>query len=144
MLRNILGVIAGYAVMALCIFLVFTVAYLVLGADGAFRPESWQVSTTWLILSIVVGLGAAWVGGLVCQRIAQSTRAAVYLIAVVVILGIVTIVFTGDPAMTDPRLVDPGWQNAMNNAQQPAWIMYLNPFIGALGIAWGGGLLSKE
>ena len=56
--------------MALSIMVVFTAAYLVLGADGSFRSESWQVSTIWLILSIVVGLGAAWVGGNVCQRIA--------------------------------------------------------------------------
>lgn len=144
MLRNILGVIGGYAVMALSIMVVFTAAYLVLGADGSFRSESWQVSTIWLILSIVVGLGAAWVGGNVCQRIARSMRGPVYLIAVVVILGVVTIVTTGEPTMTDPRLVDPGWLEAMNNAQQPMWIMYLNPLLGALGVAWGGGLLSKE
>lgn len=130
--------------MALSIMVVFTAAYLVLGADGSFRPESWQVSSTWIILSIIVGLGVAWAGGMVCRRIAQSTRGPIYLIVVVVILGIVTIVLTGEPTVTDPRLVDPGLQDAMTNAQEPTWITYLNPLIGAFGVAWGGGLLSKK
>ena len=39
-MRTIVGVIAGYLVMALLIFATFSAAYLLMGADAAFMPGS--------------------------------------------------------------------------------------------------------
>ncbi|MBM4109337.1 MAG: hypothetical protein FJ255_11125 [Phycisphaerae bacterium] len=64
--RAILAVIVGYIVMAAVVFGLFTGAYPLLGADGAFKPNSWEVSTTWLAASFALGLIAAVMGGLVC------------------------------------------------------------------------------
>ena len=76
MLRKIIGVVAGYVIMALLIFILFTLLYLVIGADGAFQPGNYQASGTWLVLSFILGLIAAVVGGFVCVLIAKDKKAA--------------------------------------------------------------------
>jgi hypothetical protein len=44
MMRSILSVIAGYVVIFLLIFVLFTALYLVLGANASFKPGSYQPS----------------------------------------------------------------------------------------------------
>ncbi len=51
MLRVVIAVIVGYAVMAFLVFATFSLLYLMLGADGAFRPGTFEPSTTWVVLS---------------------------------------------------------------------------------------------
>lgn len=88
MARNILGVIVGYLSMAIFIFVAFTVFYLVLGADGAFEPGFYKVSTTWLIGSILLGIISALFGGWVCTLIARNHKAGIVLTGIVLVLGI--------------------------------------------------------
>ncbi|MDQ3667052.1 MAG: hypothetical protein M3410_10870 [Acidobacteriota bacterium] len=42
MLRAVLAVIVGYVVMVLLVFATFSLAYLLMGADGAFRPGTYK------------------------------------------------------------------------------------------------------
>ncbi len=89
MLRKIIGVVAGYVAMAVLIFILFTVLYLILGADGAFQPGNYQASGTWLVLSFILGLIAAVVGGFVCVLIAKDKKAALWLAGLVLVLGLI-------------------------------------------------------
>ncbi len=54
MLKSILGVIVGYVVMAIFSFAFFTCAYLGLGVERVFEPESFDISTIWMVLMVVV------------------------------------------------------------------------------------------
>ena len=54
MLRNILAAIAGYFVMALALFVLMSVVWMILGANGAFQPGSYEVTGTWIIATIIV------------------------------------------------------------------------------------------
>lgn len=47
MLRNLGGAALGYVVMAAVVFLTMTLAWIVLGPEGAFRPGVWDISGTW-------------------------------------------------------------------------------------------------
>jgi len=57
--RKIIAVVVGYIAMALLLFITFTVLYLILGTEGSFKPGSFEVSTIWVICSIIVSFGAA-------------------------------------------------------------------------------------
>ena len=60
MLKSILGVIVGYIVMAIFSFAAFTCAYLGLGVDRVFEPDSYNVSAIWIVIMIIIAL----VGGI--------------------------------------------------------------------------------
>ena len=141
MLKLIVAVIAGYVVMGILVFTTFSGAYLVMGADRAFQPGSYAPSMLWLILSVVLGFLAAWVGGVVCARIGGSGRAPKVLAAVVVVLGLLMALPALNPA-TDPRPTvragTVGNMEAMSNARQPVWMALLIPIIGAAGALVGG------
>ena len=141
--RIIGSVVAGYIVMFLAVFILFSAAYLTLGASGVFQPGSWDPSGGWIVSSIVVGVLAAVAGGYVCAAIAKNPRGPKYLVGVVLVLGILfaipVLTGSGDVAATvRPDTV--AMFDAMSNAKQPAWIVLLNPLLGAVGVLIGAKL----
>ena len=143
-LYNTLAVVAGYLAMAIIIFIVFTLAYLIMGPDRAFKPAVYDVSTLWIAISFLVGLSAAILGGKVCRLIARNLTAPKYLIMVVGAWGVLLAlmaVSTTAPELGIRAAGEPTAMQAMNVAIQPDWISWSNPFIGMLGAALGSGLL---
>lgn len=144
MIRNIGGVILGYILMALLIFLTFSAAYLLMGASVAFKPETYEPSNLWLVTSTVLGLVAAVVSGYVCASIARGGRAPLALAVLVVVLGVLAAVpalraaNAGRERLTRPNEVSN--MEAMQNAVQPGWVALLNPFVGAAGVLVGARL----
>ncbi len=139
MLKSVGGVIVGYIVMFILVFVLFSLAYMALGANGAFKPGTYDVSTLWLAISVVVGLVAAIVGGFICSLIAPNSKAPLALVVLVLVLGLLTaipVLMSNDPR---PNIRDASVGNleAMMNARQPAWIALLNPLIGAVGVMLG-------
>ena len=145
MARKILGVIVGYVVMALLVFLTFSVAYLAMGANHAFKPGTYNVSLRWIALSFVLGLIAAIVGGYTCALIARSTGAAQVFAGVVVVLGILFAipVLTGSDTRPNTRPAEVPNMQAMQNARTPAWVALLNPIVGAVGVLVGASIRQK-
>ncbi len=139
---NLLAVVASYLVIGITIMVTFSLSYFILGAEGSYQEGSWNISTTWVILSIAAGLGAAWLGGKVCTRIAGNFVAPKYLIALIVVLGIATAMTTNPAEMESVRETAPPMFEAMRSSIQPIWLTWLNPFAGALGVAFGSGLLN--
>ena len=143
MLRTVGAVIAGYVVMILFVFVTFSLAYLVMGTDGAFRPGLYEVTSLWLVISFVLGLIAAIVGGLACVAIAQNAKAPLALAGLVLIIGLmmaVPILKSSGSSVAQLRAASVGNWEAMQNAKPPAWVAILNPFIGALGVILGARL----
>lgn len=142
MVRAILGVIVGYIVMALLVFCFLTIAYLGMGADTAFRPGTYNVSMLWVVVSCVLGLIAAIVGGLVCALISRSKRAVQVLAGIVFVLGILIAI----PALTtvdvrpNNRAGNVPNLQAMQLARTPGWVALINPFLGAAGVLIGSRL----
>jgi cytochrome bd-type quinol oxidase subunit 2 len=144
MLRNIGGVIAGYIIMALTVFLTFSAAYLLMGTGGAFKPETYEVSNLWLATSLVLFIVAAIAGGYVCASLARGGRAPLALALLVIVLGLWSAVpalraaNAGRDRLTRPNEVSN--IEAMQHAVQPVWIALLNPFVGAAGVLVGARL----
>lgn len=141
--KNILAAIVGYLVMAVALFMLFSLLWLVLGPTAAFQPGSWDVSGGWAVGSMVLGLVAAYIGGRVCARVAHEYQAVWILIVIVIALGIVTMLMPMEMA-AGPRPDDVSMMEATANARQPTWMLWLNPVIGVVGVWLGSGRLRRE
>lgn len=143
--RNIGAAVLGWVTMFAGVFILMFAMWMILGPDGAFRPESWDVSWGWSLGSIAIGLLAAIAGGLVCSKIADGPWGVRFLVAIVVVLGVLTALgsmeVTGLEGAVDvdtgPRPDGVGMFEAMSTAQQPVWLNWLNPVLGAVGALLG-------
>jgi hypothetical protein len=137
--RSILGVVAGYIVIFVILFCVLTALYLTMGSDRAFQPGSFRPSTLWSVIEIVVGLGAAFVGGLTCISIARKRGAVTALIVVILVLGALGAIPVMKAASLPEAVREGGLSNmeAMMKARQPVWMAILNPLLGVAGVLLG-------
>lgn len=138
----ILGVVVGYVAIVAIIFLSFSALYLVIGAEGAYQPGSYQVSMLWILASAILGLIAAVIGGFLCKKISGSRGAVQVFAGIVLVLGLIMgIVQAVSPAPAEEaRPAEVSNMEAMQKSQQPLWVAFMNPFLGAIGIIIGGGL----
>jgi hypothetical protein len=142
MLRSILGVVVGYLLIFVVLFCILTAAYFGMGAERAFQPGSFRPSTLWTAIEIVVGFGAAILGGWTCIAIARKRGAVTALVVVIIVLGalsaIPAIMAAGAPeAVRDGSLSN---MDAMMKARQPVWMAIMNPLLGIAGVLVGGRL----
>lgn len=139
--RVIGGALLGYVVMVGAVMATFTIAYIAMGADRAFQPDSYDVTVLWLAVSTILSLVAAILGGWVAVRIGRSSRTGTYLAIAVVVIGVVFALPTlNAPRSDDVRTGDVGNTEAMMKAQQPPAVSILNPVIGAIGVMIGARL----
>ena len=147
--RNILSVIVGYITMFIVVFVSFTVAYLAMGEDRAFKAGLYEVSTLWIVTSVVLGTVAAIAGGIVCALVSRRSKGAVMslMILVLVLGGLTFVMEMQKPELTGEDAVrGPGTSNteAMMNARQPMWALVSNPIIGAVGVYVGASLMRRK
>jgi heme/copper-type cytochrome/quinol oxidase subunit 3 len=137
MFRSIVGVILGYIVLSLVFFAVFTCAYFVLGVERIFQPDSYRVSTLWLVLSAAISLGGSMLGGSVCAAISKNKRTCWVFAGIVLIVLVMFCI----PKMRDttphPRSGEISQMDAMRLTQMPIWMHLLNPVLGAVGVLFG-------
>ncbi|MCC6425822.1 MAG: hypothetical protein IT435_03270 [Phycisphaerales bacterium] len=145
MLRAIASVILGYIVMAVIVFGGLTAAYLAMGTDKAFKPNSFDVSTIWIIVAFIVGMIAALLGGLVSRKIARTGTPPKVLAGIVLVLGLLMAFGAMNAtAPTEPRPATMSNIDAMQKAQTPAWIQCANGVIGCVGVLIGAGLVKSR
>ncbi len=144
--RAIASVVGGYVVMALIVFGTFTVAYLLMGADRAYQPGTYNVSLLWILVSIVLSAVAAVAGGRIAVAIAGSDVPPKILAALVLVLGLVMAYADAGrmAAQVNVRDTPPSFMDAAQASRQPAWLLYLNPLIGAAGVLIGAGMGRKK
>ena len=142
MVRNIAGVIVGYIVMGLFIFLTFSALYLLMGTESAFKPGTYEVSGLWLVSSFLLAIIAAALGGYACAAIARSSKAPLALAALVIVLGLLAAIPVLRAANQAPasRAGEVSNMEAAGKAQQPGWVALLNPFVGAAFVLAGARL----
>jgi hypothetical protein len=145
MIRSILSVVAGYVVIFLFIFVLFTGLYLVLGANASFKPGSYQPSVLWLALSTPLAFVAAIIGGYVCASLARGGRAPLALAALVFVIGFLSAIPVLKARDTDEvRTSEVSNMEAMMKAKEPAGVALTNPLIGAAGALLGGRLRRRR
>jgi hypothetical protein len=143
MARAIIAVIVGYIVMFFLVFLTFTCVYLLLGADAAFKPGTYDASNLWLAIAFAVNFVIAIIGGLICAAIAKGGRAHIALAIVVFVLGLllaIPSIMAQKAKLNMVRTGNVSNMEAMQRAKEPIWVPFLFPFIGAAGVLIGGRL----
>ena len=144
MLRTIGGVVGGYIAMAIVVIALFSLAYSIMGPDRAFLPGSYAVSSSWILLSIVVSLLSAIIGGLVSASIGKGTRAPLILAGLVLVIGALLAAYEmrrpGGELSEVIRESNVSSTEAMQLSKQPVWIAFLNPVIGFAGVLAGARL----
>ncbi len=144
--RAIASVIVGYVVMALFVFVSFTLAYVLMGADRAYQPGVYDVSMLWIVIAIVLTVVAAIVGGYVAASIAKTSTPIKVLIGLVLVLGFVSVFMAQGGADADRPTVrdtNPTVWEAMSASRQPMWIALLNPLLAVGGILYGASLKKR-
>jgi hypothetical protein len=140
-LRSIGAVVLGYVVMAAFVMLTFSIAYVSMGAERAFQPNSYEPSPLWLLVHFALSFIAAVLGGLVCALVAKNQKAGLWLAGLVIVLGLVSAV----PVMLDTsapkaRTGDVSTADAMSVARQPLWVALVVPPVCAVGVLAGSRL----
>ena len=146
MLRSALGVIVGYIVMFILQVASFMTIYTLMGTNWSFKLASYRASTRWTVMQFGVILVTAIIAGLVCAAIAKGGKATLALAAVVLVLGLALASASTalQPADThEVRTGDVSNMEAMSKARHPAWVVFLGPFIGAVGVVIGGKLKKR-
>lgn len=138
--RLIGAVLLGYIAMVIVVFCGMSLAWLALGADGAFEPGTYDVSATWILVSCAIALFAAVGGGWLARLVTQNARGPRVLAGFVIVLGIVLAIpaLTGSAAEAGVRPDTVPMFEAIASARTPLWVMLINPLIGAIGVLIGG------
>ena len=139
MLKSILAIIVSYVAMFIFLFAAFTGCYLALGADGAFQADSYEVSTVWVGLTVVVCLLAGIIGGFLCAAISKSKRTCQIFAFIVFFLGLVACIpaLKRSPDAPNVRAGEVSNTEAMKLAVSPMWLHFLTPVISAVGVLLG-------
>ena len=133
--RNIAGVIVGYVVMVAVVFAGIAGLYAALGSEGAYEAGTFVVTPTWIGNSFVLAIAGAVLGALACRAIAKSQTALKWLAGLVLVLGLLMAFPTlGADPPTEVREGEVPLTDAMTKSWQPAWVAFLNPVLGVLGI----------
>ena len=138
MLKSIVGVIVGYLVMFVFGFAVVFCAYLGLGVDRIFEPESYAVSTVWIAILVAVSLIGGILGGLTCAAISKSKGACTAFAVIVLAFGLLGgFIAMNKEHASEARAGDVSSVVAMSKAENPTWLLLLNPVISAAGVLLG-------
>lgn len=139
--RLIGGTLLGYVVYFAIVFALMTAAWLLLGANGAFRPGAWDVTSTWIVIMLLASLTGGMVAGY--PRIAADPRGPMALAGLVVVMGVLfawPLLAGTATAPTMPRPDQLPMFDAMSQGQAPLWVALVNPLLGAVGVLLGARL----
>ena len=143
MARSIVAVIVGYVAMFVLVFATFTCVFLLMGTDWSFKPGSFEASNRWIAMSLVANLIIGVIGGLVCALIARGGKAPMVLAIVVFGLGMLLAIpslMAHQKNAGEVRAGNVSQMEAMQKANEPVWVPFTFPILGAVGVLIGGKL----
>jgi len=147
MARSIIAVIVSYIAIFALTFLAFTCMYMVLHADGSFKPGGFEASKRWLLGAFVVNFVVAVIGGFICAAIARGGKAPLALAIVLFVLGLVLAIpsLIAQKANVDlRRRGEVPMFEAMQKAHEPTWVPFTFPIVGAAGVLVGAKLKRRS
>ena len=142
MLRSVLGVIIALILSVILQVASFMTMYGLMGTEWSFKPTSYQASTRWTAMQIVIIIVTSIIAGLICAVIAKGGKAPLALAAVVLVLGLGAALLRTSmhPDTHEVRIGNVSQKDAMDKARRPTWVVFLGPVIGAVGVLAGGKL----
>lgn len=143
MLKSILAIIVSYVVGNLVFLGIVTGCFFLLGVERVFQPDSYEVSNTWLALTLVVSLLGAVIAGYLCHAISRSWRTCQALALIVLMSTSISCIVQLrriNPDAPNIRAGDVGYFDAMKLGVPPRWLPFVNPIVGCMGVLIGAGM----
>jgi uncharacterized membrane protein YjjP (DUF1212 family) len=143
MLKSIIAIIVSYVAGTILFFAVATGCFFALGVERVFQPFSYDISNTWLALTLGVSLLSAMFAGFLCAVISKSWRTCQLLAFVaffVTSISCVLQVRRTNPDAPNTRAGEVEYFDAMNLAVAPRWLTFINPLVSSIGVFLGAGL----
>lgn len=145
MVRIILGVIVGYLASFATIFIFSSGLYFLLGKSGSFQEGNYDLTTSWILPSIIFFFVGGAIAATVCGLISKNPKSGLYMGIVIFVLGLLIAFMhiAQDPGVSVRGTEEVGLIDAMNKAHGPAWTFFANAVAGFVGAVSGGNLFSK-
>src|SRR5207248_745977 len=129
-------------VMTVLFSLAFAALYAGLGVERVFQPDSYEISTLWLVLSIIGSFFFALLAGWVCVTISRSFRVG-QVFALIVLVGSAIVCVSSlyhESGGPNVRASEVGFFDAMERGVSPRWLHFVNPVLTAAGALAGSRL----
>ena len=143
MLKSILAIVVSYVAGNLVFFGIISGCFFLLGVERVFEPDSYEVSTAWLALTLIVSLLGAVVAGYVCLSISHSWRTCQLLALIALMLTSISCIVQLrriNPDAPNIRAGDVGYFDAMKLGVPPRWFPFVNPIVSCMGVLIGARL----
>lgn len=139
MLRSIVAVIVSYVVMIVFFMAVFTGCFLALGVERVFQTDSYEVSTLWIGLTIILSVLGAMIGGYLCAAISKSKRTCQVFAFIVFLGGLLACIpaMKRNPDAPNVRAGEISNFEALQLEVSPMWVHLVTPALSAAGVLLG-------
>lgn len=141
MVRTIAAIVVGYLVIVLLVLGLGLAAYAGIGVENAYQEKSWHATPIIGVLTLISGVFAAVVGGWVAGKVDTRPRGFRGLAVVLIVLGLgmatLQAMQPAPPPRTEPATMKLAMEHS-NDHRDPAWVTWLLPFIGSVGVLVGG------
>jgi hypothetical protein len=140
--KSIVAVIASYAAMFVFFMAAFMGAYLALGVERVFQPDSYEVSTIWMAVAALLSFCGSILGGLICAAISKSKRTCQVFAFLVFFLSLLACIpaMKRNPDAPNVRAGEVANFVALRLEVSPMWFHLITPVIGAAGVLLGARL----
>jgi hypothetical protein len=137
--RSALAIILSYAAMFVLFMAIFTSCYIALGPERVFQPDSYEVSTLWLVLTIVISFLGSILAGYLCAVISKSWRTCQVFALIVFLLTLLSCIsaLKRNPDAPNVRAGEVAYLDALQLAVTPFWLHLVNPVISGAGVLLG-------
>ena len=150
--RKILGVIVGYLVSFVWVFITLTLAWMALGAGFAYAGDTPHASAGWSLLMLILGFIGAVLAGWVAAWIGRGPQAATWLAVLILVLGLALAIYNttidreaaAQAVLAGRSVTEIPMMEAAAVSISPIWYDFLMPLAGAIGAVLGGRMRTKR
>ena len=139
MLKSILAIIVSYLALFILFMAISTGCYFALGIERVFQPDSYEVSTLWVILTLVIAFLVTMFAGYLCATLSKNWRTCQVFALIVFLLALWQCLsgMKRDSEGPNVRAGDVTYLEAIGHAVTPMWFHFVNPIVNGAGILLG-------
>ena len=139
MLKSIVAIIVSYLVVFVLFSVVFIGLYFALGVERVFQPDSYEVSTLWLVLTMAGSFFGWMFGGWLCVAISKNLRVGQVFALIVFVLTAITCLSQLSRESEGPhvRAGEVTFFETLGREVTPRWFHFVNPVLSLAGALVG-------
>jgi archaellum biogenesis protein FlaJ (TadC family) len=139
MLKSIAAIVVSYLAMFVFFMAVVIACYVALGSERVFKPDSYEISTLWLVLTVIVSFVASAIAGYLCAVISGSwTTCRVFAFLVfLATLGFCISSLRQSQESPNVRASEVAYTDGIRLGVSPMWLHFVSPVISGVAVLVG-------